>query len=456
MPEGYHESFEAMDNNTDNANVLPGTLLIPNWPGKTPASHGEATAVRCHGSALVAIDGFAAIETARAAAATCQVNVIDPAQTLSKEALLHTGSWSQVAKAALIARLIKAFESESPLSWGRKALFTSVGLDDRNYRRIIKVIGSGRQDLISALEAGSTTPTDAELLASKRAQGGSYSAEAEMAIEEVPLDSIDLAAGTQARLRLDQEAIKDYAGLYEKDPGLLPPVRLVKPQSGKYLPGDAFHRIEGSRQAGLKSILAIVMDGTLKDAQWLAAGANHAHGVRLSCEDKRRAVKLALQARPESSDRQIGEHVGVDHKTVAAVRAESTGEIPQSAYRIGLDGKARPVARKAKVEKTQACKDAADDHDGKEGSSEEASGSSVKAEVAPASGTPQDAEAESAQQLSAQALEALLWILPQLGRAVPPFERATILAAIGDRVTRAELERCLGWASPNYNPEAGS
>jgi len=46
---------------------------------------------------------------------------------------------------------------------------------------------------------------------------------------------------------------------------------------------------------------------------------------------------------PERSNRQIADGLGVDHKTVAAVRevSESTGEIPQLDKTLGADGKER-------------------------------------------------------------------------------------------------------------------
>lgn len=59
--------------------------------------------------------------------------------------------------------------------------------------------------------------------------------------------------------------------------------------------------------------------------------------------DRRAAIKAVLVSRPGVSNRAIAANLGVDHKTVAAVRevAEATGEIPQFETRKGKDGKER-------------------------------------------------------------------------------------------------------------------
>jgi hypothetical protein len=51
-------------------------------------------------------------------------------------------------------------------------------------------------------------------------------------------------------------------------------------------------------------------------------------------------VELVLKSFPKWSDRKIGDACGVDHKTVARLRPEPTGEIPQG-EREGADGKTR-------------------------------------------------------------------------------------------------------------------
>ena len=72
----------------------------------------------------------------------------------------------------------------------------------------------------------------------------------------------------------------------------------------------------------------------------------------LNQEQKRQLIDEHLEENHRRSDRAIAEDIGVDHKTVSAVRAKweakRSGEIPQSATRTGKDGKQRPAARAPK------------------------------------------------------------------------------------------------------------
>src|SRR6516225_12132503 len=63
----------------------------------------------------------------------------------------------------------------------------------------------------------------------------------------------------------------------------------------------------------------------------------------LTARQKRELIAKLLKADASKSDRQIGETIKADHKTVGAVRAEkeATGEISSVEKRIGMDGKAR-------------------------------------------------------------------------------------------------------------------
>jgi hypothetical protein len=78
------------------------------------------------------------------------------------------------------------------------------------------------------------------------------------------------------------------------------------------------------------------------DVYAFVASAN-VHRRHLTVEQKRDLIAKLIKATPEKSDRQIGEMIKADHKTVGAVRAhaEATGEISPVEKRVGKDGKSR-------------------------------------------------------------------------------------------------------------------
>lgn len=78
----------------------------------------------------------------------------------------------------------------------------------------------------------------------------------------------------------------------------------------------------------------------------------------LTREQKTKIVEMFLKETPAVSDRTIAKKVGVDHKTVSAVRGKmvSGGEIPQVKEIKGFDGKTyaaekKPVSKKEVTEK---------------------------------------------------------------------------------------------------------
>src|SRR5262249_48483699 len=67
------------------------------------------------------------------------------------------------------------------------------------------------------------------------------------------------------------------------------------------------------------------------------------HRRHLNAKQRRELIAKLIKADPSKSDRQIGETIKADHKTVGAVRAEkeATGEISPVEKRVGKDRKAR-------------------------------------------------------------------------------------------------------------------
>lgn len=146
---------------------------------------------------------------------------------------------------------------------------------------------------------------------------------------ELSLESLTIDPAMQMRVAgIDPGTVTDYAEAME-DGAEFPPI-IVFTDGNSYWPADGFHRIEAARKVGKSSLRADIRQGERRDAILFAAGANSSHGVRRSQADKRRSV-VSLLTDPEWShwsDRQIGKTCNVDHKTVARVRQELTGEIP--------------------------------------------------------------------------------------------------------------------------------
>jgi hypothetical protein len=155
----------------------------------------------------------------------------------------------------------------------------------------------------------------------------------------LPLTSIRTDGGTQSRVKIDPEAVADYAAAY-KARTAMPPLTVYHDGKDHWL-ADGFHRFHAAERAGLLTVRCDVKRGTKKDAAWHSVGANRQHGLRRTNADKQNAARMAVQLHPERTDRILAEHVGVDHKTIAAARAQ-LGNFPNST-RIGRDGKTYPA-----------------------------------------------------------------------------------------------------------------
>jgi hypothetical protein len=179
-------------------------------------------------------------------------------------------------------------------------------------------------------------------------------------LETIKLDSVRIDGGTQSRVAINADAVEDYAEAMTAG-ATLPPVVVFFDGAAHWL-ADGFHRLHAHRRIGAVSIAADVRHGTQRDAQLFAYGANQAHGLRRTNDDKRKAVAGMLELVAEWSDAKIARHVGVSDKTVAAHRKSIFGNsedaptvrtveragktYQQDASKIG---KARPVAAPATV-----------------------------------------------------------------------------------------------------------
>lgn len=132
--------------------------------------------------------------------------------------------------------------------------------------------------------------------------------------------SIRRDGGTQPRAALNEQTIADYAEALDRGEPF-PPATVFYDGSDYWL-ADGFHRDGAHDRLGWEEMSCDVRAGTRRDAVLYACGANEAHGLRRSNEDKRRAV-LILLGDPEWahwSDSEIARRCRVSHPFVAKLR----------------------------------------------------------------------------------------------------------------------------------------
>lgn len=154
-------------------------------------------------------------------------------------------------------------------------------------------------------------------------------------------DKIRTDGGTQARTEINEATVREYAetlrqAAVEELPWPFPDV-IVFYDGENYWLGDGFHRVNAAKQAEYHQVSAEVRQGTRRDAVLFAVGANATHGLRRSQADKRRAIETLLRDDEWGrwSDREIARRCNVSHPTVAAIRAEVTGNF--SSERVYVD-----------------------------------------------------------------------------------------------------------------------
>jgi ParB-like chromosome segregation protein Spo0J len=112
---------------------------------------------------------------------------------------------------------------------------------------------------------------------------------------------------------------------------------------------DGHHRIAAAARLGVRVLPAVLFDGSADDAYVEFVRCNVGHGLPLSLDERRAAVRRILRTHSDRSDRSIAELCGVSPKTVArvrderAARGESDPQPAPGAGRVGRDGRVRPV-----------------------------------------------------------------------------------------------------------------
>ena len=175
----------------------------------------------------------------------------------------------------------------------------------------------------------------------------------------LPIGMIRQDGGTQPRTVIDLGMVEEY-GQAMAAGDVFPPVTVFYDGTDHWL-ADGFHRIKAAAGIGLVEIEADVRQGTRRDAVLFSVGANAAHGLRRTNEDKRRSVLTLLNDVAPAcsgghvcgdleprlrcwatwSDREIARRCGVSPQTVVNLRPKHTVQNGQYQARTFVHPKTR-------------------------------------------------------------------------------------------------------------------
>ncbi|HEY3609019.1 MAG TPA: hypothetical protein VGL06_16070 [Pseudonocardiaceae bacterium] len=147
----------------------------------------------------------------------------------------------------------------------------------------------------------------------------------------------ELTAGDSPRLSGVDPAI--VQAMADVDPATLPAIVVERLTMRVF---DGLHRLAAARLRGDSTILVQFVDG-VDDAFVVAVRNNASHGRALPLGDRRAAAERIVRSHPHWSDRKVAEISNLSRRTVAKIRACSSGEVTQLNKRIGRDGREWPV-----------------------------------------------------------------------------------------------------------------
>jgi len=139
-------------------------------------------------------------------------------------------------------------------------------------------------------------------------------------MKTINLLTIRIDGGTQARAKLNQDVVAEYAEKM-RDGEVFPPVTVFFDGSDYWL-ADGFHRYFATKANAKTSIDADVENGTVQEARKYSWKANSKRGLQLSSEDYKNIIceMYKDEETKEWSSRQIAEWVGVSHTYVNRIK----------------------------------------------------------------------------------------------------------------------------------------
>jgi hypothetical protein len=145
--------------------------------------------------------------------------------------------------------------------------------------------------------------------------------------KSIKISEIRFDGGTQQRVEINRQIVSEYAESIRCGTSF-PPVEVFF-DGAQYWLVDGFHRFFAMREAEVADALCEIHAGTQREAVIFSAGVNHTHGLRLSREDKKKAVLTVLSdiMGEQWTDREIARHCHVSHTFVASVRTEKQNKL---------------------------------------------------------------------------------------------------------------------------------
>jgi len=145
--------------------------------------------------------------------------------------------------------------------------------------------------------------------------------------ETLSIDLLRLDGDTQARVKISEDTVEDYAELIAASNGEWPfgPLDVFHDGSDYFL-ADGFHRTLAALRLMRASIPCHVRRGTAMDAKIFGMTANDKHGLRMSPADKRACVEWLLDNGGKRTQVEIAKTAGVSVITVKRVVAERKPE----------------------------------------------------------------------------------------------------------------------------------
>lgn len=166
-------------------------------------------------------------------------------------------------------------------------------------------------------------------------------------MKKLNLLNIRIDGGTQARLTLNQDVVKDYSE-HMREGAVFPPL-IVFHDGAEYWLADGFHRYFALRANAVVSTECDVRSGTQREAILYSFGANEGskRGLPPSFEDNRNSIIKMLNDEEWSkwTNTAIAKHIGVSNMTVGRVKSSIETKSDQTTTKkfVDKDGKEKTI-----------------------------------------------------------------------------------------------------------------